>query len=205
MPASMGFENEKLRQLIKLMEKNDGRAFEEFFNLLYPRFYRYAFLYVKSDILCEELVSDVFLKLWNIRYKLNDIQQLEFYLFRAVKNQALTYLKRKTNEPVEITEYIQSHLIDYREPENLLIAAELADKVEEGIASLPDKCQIIFRMVRQDGLSYKQVAVLLDISPKTIENQMNTALKKLRIVIEKYYSETKSGDFTKSVLFNFIY
>lgn len=199
----MGFENEKLRRLIQLMEKNDGRAFEEFFNLLYPRFYRYAFLYVKSDILCEELVSDVFLKLWNIRHNLNDIQQLEFYLFRAVKNQALTYLKRNTNQPVEITEYIQSSLVDYREPENLLIANELAAKVEEGISSLPEKCQIIFRMVRQDGLSYKQVAALLEISPKTVENQINTALKKLRIVINEYHRETKSGGFVKNFFFNF--
>ncbi len=196
----MGFENERLRQLIQLMEKNDGRAFEEFFNLLYPRFYRYAFLYVKSEILCEELVSDVFLKLWNIRHKLNDVQQLEFYLFRAVKNQALTYIKRKTHQPVEITEYVQSKLIDYCEPENMLIATELAAKVEEGITSLPDKCQIIFRMVRQDGLSYKQVAVLLDISPKTVENQMNTALKRLRKIIGNYYGETKSGNFIMSVL-----
>jgi len=168
------------------MEKNDGRAFEEFFNVLYPRFYRYAFLYLKSDVLCEEVVSDVFIKLWNARQKLNKVKQLEFYFFRSVKNQALTYLKRNANQPFELTEYIFSGLIDYREPENLLIAAELAEKIEQAISSLPNKCEAIFRMVREDGLSYKYVAELLDISPKTVENQMNIALKKLRIIIENY-------------------
>lgn len=58
---------EELRRLIQLMKKNDGKAFEEFFNMLYPRFYRYAFLYIKSDVMCEELVSNVFLKPWNFR------------------------------------------------------------------------------------------------------------------------------------------
>lgn len=177
----------ELRRLIQLMGKNDGRAFEDFFNMLYPRFYRYAFLYLKSDVLCEELVSDVFLKLWNIRHKLNEIKQLEFYLFRSVKNQALTYLKHNSKQPVEITEYIQSKLVDYKQPDNLLIAAELSVKIENAIFSLPKKCQAIFRMVREDGLSYKQIAVLLDISPKTVENQMTTALKRLRQTIEDYY------------------
>ncbi len=188
----MKLKEEELRRLIQLMEKNDGKAFEDFFNILYPRFYRYAFLYVKSDVLCEELVSDVFLKLWNLRHKLNEIKQLEFYLFRSVKNQAITYLKRNSNHHEEITEYNQSNLVDYREPESLMITAELSKKIEEAISRLPDKCQVIFRMVREDGLSYKQVAALLEISPKTIENQMNTALKRLRLIIGNYYKGTKS-------------
>lgn len=192
---------EELRRLIQLMEKNDGKAFEEFFNMLYPRFYRYAFLYLKSDVLCEEVISDVFLKLWNIRHKLNEIKQLEFYLFRSVKNQALTYIKRNLNHPVEITSYIQSNLIEYREPENLLIAAELAETIENAVSMLPDKCQAIFRMVREDGLSYKQVATLLDISPKTVDNQMNIALKRMRKIIQAYYKGTNSRNFIKSILF----
>ncbi len=177
----------EIRKLIQLMEKNDGKAFEEFFNMLYPRFYRYAFMFLKSDVLCEELVSDVFLKLWNIRHKLNEIKQLEFYLFRSVKNQALTYLKRNINQPLKITEYIQSSLVDYREPEYLMITSELSSKIEAAISSLPNKCQVVFRMVREDGLSYKQVAVLLDISPKTVENQMSNALKRIKKIIKEYY------------------
>ena len=180
---------EELRRLIQLMEKNDGRAFEDFFNLLYPRFFRYAFLYLKSDVLCEELVSDVFVKLWNVRHKLNKVKQLEFYLFRAVKNQVLTYIKRNAKHSIGIAEYHQSDLVEYNSPENLLIASELAEKIEEIISNLPDRCETIFRMVREDGLSYKQVAVLLDISSKTVENQMNTALKKIRKAIEAYFAK----------------
>jgi len=175
------------------MEKNDGKAFEEFFNILYPRFYRYAFLYLKSDLLTEEVVSDVFLKLWNVRNKLNEIKQLEFYLFRSVKNQALTYIKRNANQPEEITEFIESSLIESRQPENLLIHKELSKKIEDAVSQLPQKCQTIFRMVREDGLSYKQVAVLLQISPKTVENQMSKSLKRLKIVVENYYGRSEAN------------
>jgi len=185
--------DEELRRLIQLMEKNDGKAFEEFFNILYPRFYRYAFLYLKSDLLTEEVVSDVFLKLWNVRNKLNEIKQLEFYLFRSVKNQALTYIKRNANQPEEITEFIESSLIESRQPENLLIHKELSKKIEDAVSQLPQKCQTIFRMVREDGLSYKQVAVLLQISPKTVENQMSKSLKRLKIVVENYYGRSEAN------------
>ena len=180
----------ELRRLIQLMEKNDGRAFEEFFNLLYPRFYRYAFLYLKSDVVCEELVSDVFLKLWRARDKLNEVKQLEFYLFRSVKNQVLTYAKKKSKNTEELTDFFQSDLVEVEQPDNLLISAELFKKIEQAIGALPDKCQTIYRMVREDGLSYTQVASLLDISPKTVENQMGIALKKLRRVVVEYNKDT---------------
>lgn len=195
---------EELKRLIQLMGKNDGKAFEDFFNLLYPRFYRYAFLYLKSDVLCEEAVSDVFIKIWNIRHKLDKIEQLEFYLFRAVKNQALTFLKRNAQRSFELKDYLQSDLVDYNEPENLMIASELAGKIEHIVANLPNKCETIFRMVREDGLSYKQVAVLLDISPKTVENQMNIALKRLRKEVESYYDEEKRGKKIMFSLFSFL-
>lgn len=194
---------EELRRLIQLMKKNDGKAFEEFFNLLYPRFYRYAYLYLKSDVLTEELVSDVFLKLWNVRDKLNEIKQLEFYLFRSVKNQALTYLKRNSKQPEAITEFIKSKMVEYSQPESLLIDAELADKIDNAVNCLPHKCQTIFRMVREDHLSYKHVAVLLDISQKTVENQMSTALKRLKMVVEDYYTDSHSRRIMKILCLSF--
>ena len=69
---------------------------------------------------------------------------------------------------------------------------ELSEQIESAISKLPNKCQVIFRMIRQDGLSYQQVANLLDISKKTVENQMSTALKRLRESVEKYYKHGKA-------------
>lgn len=186
------------------MANDDRKAFERFFNLLYPRFYRYAFLYLKSDMLSEELVSDVFLKLWNARKNLVEVKELEFYLFRSVKNQALTYLKRNRNHPEELSEFVQSSLVEYRQPENLMIAGELYTQIERTIANLPEKCQVIFRMIREDMMSYKQVAELLQLSPKTIENQMGIALKKIRKAIDDYYGSEQRGSTGQALLSLFL-
>ena len=185
--------NLSIRHLILAMAADDSRAFKQFFDELYPRFYRLAFYYVKSDILSEELVSDVFLKLWNNRKKLPDIERLDYYFLQSVKNQALTYLKKKSN-----TLYVEkdkSNRIEYTQPENLLIASELADKIEEAISNLPDRCEMIFRLVREENMSYKEVAELLAISNKTVENQMNNALKKLKFTLDQY--QNAHADYSK--------
>lgn len=170
------------------MAKDSPLAFKEFFDLLYPRFYRFAFYYLKSDILSEEVVSDVFLKIWNNRKKLIHVEQLDLYFFRSVKNQAFTYLKRESRSILVYTDE-QSSNLEYNEPENLLIAKELNEKVEEAISSLPEKCEIIFRLVREDGLSYNATAELLDISRKTVENQIAIATKKIRSALDQNYQQ----------------
>lgn len=175
-----------IRQWVQAMAADDTEAFKQFFDHHYPRFYRLAFYYTKSDVLSEELVSDVFLKIWNNRNKLPEIERLDYYFFQSVKNQALTYLKRESKLPYEDENALKSSRVEYCEPENLMIARELAAKIEEAIGQLPGKCEVIFRLVREEGMSYKEVAGLLDIAPKTVENQMHIALKKLKIILDEY-------------------
>lgn len=175
----------------------DSRAFKALFDSYYPRLYRLAYHYLKSDVACEEVVSDVFIKLWNNRTKLVAIETLEFYLFRAVKNQALSYLKKEmkavyslyANSPSE------SSRIDYLEPDQMLIARELNTYLQKAIEELPERCRTIFRMVREDELTYKEVAQLLDVSPKTVENQMSIALKKLKLALDAYNQTTASTQY----------
>lgn len=180
--------SEVIKGLAHLMGKDDAKAFRQFFDLLYPRFYRLAFYYMRSDSLSEEVVSDVFMKIWNNRRKLAEIEHLGFYFFKAIKNQAFTYLKRESRMQLEEADSLKSFRLEYAEPENLLIAKELAHAVEHAVTALPGKCQMIFRLVREDGMSYKDVADLMDISPKTVENQMTIAIKKLRSAVDEFYS-----------------
>ena len=179
-------EQEEIRRLVQAMAADDGEAFKQFFDRCYPRFYRLAFYYVKSDMLSEELVSDVFMKLWNNRKHLPEIDRLDYYFLQSVKNQALTYLKRESRFFSAEEGAAKSNRIEYNQPENLLIARELAEKIEEAISQLPDKCEMIFRLVREEHMPYKEVAELLDLSPKTVENQMNIALRKLKCAIDEY-------------------
>ena len=193
-------DSEVIRRLAHLMGNDDARAFRQFFDMLYPRFYRLAFFYLRSDSLSEEVVSDVFMKIWNNRRKLPHIEHLRFYFFRAIKNQAITYLKRESRRLVDNSDSLESFRIEYAEPESLLIAKELAHAIEHSIATLPAKCQMIFRLVREDGMSYKDVADLMDISVKTVENQMTIALKKLKSAIDELYP--KSPYFKNLTLLN---
>ena len=179
-------DNAVIRQLTQAMAADDTGAFKQFFDHLYPRFYRLAFYYVRSEVLSEELVSDVFLKIWNNRKKLPEIERLDVYFFQSVKNQAFTYLKREAKLPYEDERTLKSSRIEYNQPENLLIARELAAKIEEAIGQLPGKCEMIFRLVREDGMCYKDVAELMDIAPKTVENQMHIALKKIKTTLDEY-------------------
>ncbi len=178
---------------------NDTLAFKEFFEIYYPRFYRFAFHFIRADNLAEEIVSDVFMKIWQNRKRLLFIEEIDAYCFRAIKNQSLTYLARQAKDNHDYSENSFSKL-EYVQPENLLIAKELAEKIEEAIASLPDRCEMIFRMIREDGLSYKNVAELLDISVKTVENQMAIAVKKLKVILDEFHEEKH----LKNTFFSFL-
>ena len=169
------------------MAIDDAHAFKQFFELHYARFYRLAFHYVKSDDLSEEIVSDVFLKIWNNRKRLPEISNLDVYFFTSIKNQAFTYLKREARRVFLDAQSAKSLNLEYIEPENLLIAEDLAHAVEQAVSALPDKCQMIFRLIREDEMSYKDVAGLLDLSIKTVENQMTIAIKKLKCAIDDHY------------------
>jgi RNA polymerase sigma-70 factor (ECF subfamily) len=193
-------DSEVIRRLAQLMGMDDVKAFRQFFDLLYPRFYRLAFYYLRSDALSEEVVSDIFMKIWNNRKKVSQVEHLGFYFFRAIKNQSLTYLKRESRQQFEEDHSVNSFRLDHAEPENLLMAKELARAVEQSIAKLPAKCQMIFRLVREEGMSYKDVADLMDVSTKTVENQMTIALKKLKVAIDELYPN--SPYFTRVTMLN---
>ena len=189
---------EAIRRLVHLMANDDSPAFKQFFDLLYARFYRLAFYYVKSDDLSEEIVSDVLLKIWNNRKRLPEVIDLDVYFFKAIKNQALTYLKQESRRAFQEAQSKRSLNLEYAEPENLLIAKDLAHAVEQAISQLPDKCQMIFRLIREDDMTYKDVAELLDLSVKTIENQMTIAIKKLKCAVDDHY---QMNHFYKSIKF----
>lgn len=180
-------EENEISHLVKKIAEGNSKAFKLFFDKLYPRMYRLAFYYVRSDVLSEELVSDIFLKLWNMRQQLPEIQKLDFYLYQSVKNQSFSYLKKEARLPIADLTTLKSQRIEYNEPESILIARELAVKIEEAIADLPDKCEMIFRLVREEGMSYKEVSALLEISPKTVENQMSIAIRKLKATLDTYH------------------
>lgn len=195
----------ELNILIKQISQGNESAFRTFYDLYYARLYRYAFKFIQSDFLCEELISDVYVKIWNNRKNLVQIENFKFYLYVSVKNQALTYLRRKskTDHHIDI-DAAESLLVEINQPDDLLISQELANLIEEAINSLPNRCGIIFRLIREDGLSYKQVSELLEISEKTISSQMMIATKKIRNIIDVYYQKNNDTARRNTAYFIFL-
>ena len=169
---------ELLQQQVALF--NNQQAYNELFLHFYPSLQQFAFSFLRSKQLSEEAVSDVFIKIWEKGKSLHTITNLKFYLFTSTRNTALNYLKKQKGRqnllPDDYWVELKSVFFD---PEQLMITAEMIHKIHEAVQSLPARCKLIFKLVKEEELKYREVAELLNLSLKTIENQMTLALKKI--------------------------
>jgi RNA polymerase sigma-70 factor (family 1) len=164
---------------------DDEPAYRELFFLFYKPLNQFASSFVRSAEMSEEIVSDVFIRLWEKRKQLEEIQNLKVYLYISTKNNSLKYLLRQQKQVAitidELSVEIQSI---YDNPEQLMITEEMRQRIQKAIDQLPPRCKIIYKLIREDGLKYKEVAEILDISIKTIDNQLAIALKKISAAIQ---------------------
>lgn len=128
----------------------------------------------------EEIVADVFIKIWQQRQQTKAPNDVRYYLFKAVKNTALNYLKRNGRRLTHHNEWqIQVSKVAPQNPQDLMISKERLHEINAAIRSLPPRCRQVFILVKEDGLTYEQVATLLDLSKATVNVQMTLALKKI--------------------------
>lgn len=170
----------ELQQLVAI--ENNTAAFEQLYLMFYKDLHQFAYRIIKSNHIAEEIVSDVFVQLWKKKSTLCQINNLRVFLYVAVKNLALTYLyKAKKYRVCWIEEFAEDPQIhsNLSKADDLLTAKELSEKLNNAVNNLPVKCKAVFKLVKEDGLKYHEAAKLLNLSIKTIENQMGIALKKL--------------------------
>lgn len=179
-------EGDFFKQLIEEIKNDNESSFRKFFDYYFPRFLRVAHYYVHNNETAEEVVMDVFTKLWKTRKKLPEVINFNNYAYTLLKNQALNYLKKNRIDTEALDEYSTLKMIEYVEPEKVFLGKELARELEKAVSVLPPRCQLIYRMVREDGLKYKEVAETLNISNKAVENQLLIAMKRIRLVLKKY-------------------
>lgn len=155
-------------------------AFREFYEANVFRLFQFAFAFVQNRELSEEIVNDVFLKLWRNRGRIDQIDNLSVYLYVAVKNTANNYLRQsKGRLTADLGSQAVHHFYLSPDPEQLLVTDELRRRIETAIEGLPARCKLIFKLVKEDGLSASEVASILEISYKTVTTQLTIALKKL--------------------------
>lgn len=181
-----------LKSLQQQIAGGNQQAFSSLFRLLYPRLLSFALQYVHVKETAEEITSDVFVKLWNRKEYLDEINNLSTYLFVSVKNLSLNYLKRYSHLHVAIENNEENaNLVNIDDPEHQLEWKEMSFQLTQAIDSLPDQCRTVFKLIKEDGFRYKEVAEILGISPRTVETQLFRAMKKLQTLIKTTNSTTK--------------
>ncbi|MDR1624330.1 MAG: RNA polymerase sigma-70 factor [Tannerellaceae bacterium] len=186
-----------IQSLFEQIANNNPKAFQLFFDYTYPMLYRYINYFIEDSELCKDVISDVYLYIWQNRKKLPDVRNYENYLFICARNQSLNYLKtvnryQKIRLEQPDMDDIQG-LPESATPEQDFLNEELKNIIELTINALPQRCRLIFFMIREEEMTYKEVAEILSISERTVQAQMCIALKKIGIVVNEYRNTGIAG------------
>ena len=178
-------ENLTDKELFARVKTDDEPAFKQLFLKYYAPLCLFARQFFDDDDKAEEVVQDTFVRVWTKRHSIEIETSVKPYLFRAVRNQCLNLLQHQ----VVGQKYAQMVQLDFRteqETAPYFMEVGLRQKIEACIDALPEKRREIFRLSREEGLKYKEIAEKLNISVKTVETQMGLALKQLREQLREY-------------------
>jgi RNA polymerase sigma-70 factor (ECF subfamily) len=171
-------EMETSRDLIRKIKQGNTPAFEELFRIYSAALIRFGWRIVRNTQIAENIVQDVFVRIWHNRATLDPDLNIKAYLYQAVKNQALQHIRHLK------IENRQDDMPDVRHPgrspEARIEEQETASAVYEAVAQLPPHRRIIFTLSKYDHFTYAEIAAIQNISIKTVETQMGRALKFLR-------------------------
>ncbi|SEL39088.1 RNA polymerase sigma factor [Parapedobacter koreensis] len=170
---------------IRRLMAGDEAAFRLIYELHSEQVYQLAFRFLKDAAWSEEIVQDVFLKLWLNRNGLDEQGNMWRYLYVIAKRLCLNKLREIRKSAILFDQLIQGMEAAKDEVEEQLMAEELEGYAQQLIASLPKQQQLIFKLSRVDGLSHKEIAVQLGLSPNTVKNHMVQALKRLKLALHQ--------------------
>ena len=186
------FTDETIKDLQRrIATYGDENAYKELFFIFFDSLKRFAQSIIKDKEVAEEVVSDVFIEVWKRHKTLENITNLRLYLFVSVRNICLKRLKASGKEKKVSFEDIHIELaaVQY-DPEEKVLDKELFLTLTKAVEALPPKTKLVYKLAKEDKLKYKDIAALLGISVKTIDNQLVMALKKIAAQVG-LYTKTK--------------
>jgi RNA polymerase sigma-70 factor, ECF subfamily len=156
--------------------------FEQVFRAYFKSLHAYACTLLRDPVIAEEMVQTVFVRLWERRTDLEIREKLSSYLYRAVHNESMNYLKHiKRRSTYQSHAMRQQRHTQHTETSGKLSLRELEGRLQKAMNELPEQCRTIFQLSRFEELKYREIADKLGISVKTVENQMGKALKLMRL------------------------
>lgn len=178
--------------IISRLRQDDLKTLQHLFNIHYKELVRYSMRFVMSKETAEEIVQDVFIRIWNMRDTLVIGKSVDAYLFASVKNGSINYLKSKYAK-IRFVDLDHSGILSlYQTAEDDIVTTELLEVLHQAVHSLPPKCKIIFNLSRNAGLSMEEIAGQLNISRKTVQTQIGIALQKIKKYLENQWDNIPS-------------
>jgi RNA polymerase sigma-70 factor (ECF subfamily) len=165
--------------LLQFIVSNSLEDFEQLYKRFRPGLVHFATSIVSSVSDAEEIVQDMFMAVWHKKEQFSFDQSLKNYMFTGVKNRCLNHIKKVKLPYADIPDEFPVPSLDANVMDRLQ-ARETEDRIQTLIDMLPTKCKQVFLLSRLHELSYKEIASVMDITPKTVENQIGIALKFLK-------------------------
>ncbi len=173
------------KELFLRIKKGDEQAFDILFRKYYASLARFAILFAKNEENADEIVQAFFVKLWQQRTKLKINSSVKSYLYTSVRNTTLNFIKKEQTRAI----YEEGFEQNDKESETIQPVNKNFKKIyQEAVEELPERTREVFILSKNEGLSYKEIAEYLDITAKTVENNMGIAFKKLREFLMPYKS-----------------
>lgn len=174
-------EQEQITEWARRIKRSDESAFTDFFNHLYARLVKFAWRYTKSKTLAKDIVQESFVKLWKKRAMIDPEQSLLAYMFQIVRNRALNYLRDHSSESVALEDISPGTLSSGDHIPEVTSSDDMAGKqMLELISQLPGRQREAIKLSRFEGLDHEEIAYVMDISPRTVNNHIVKALKTLK-------------------------
>ncbi|WP_126246264.1 RNA polymerase sigma-70 factor [Chitinophaga rhizosphaerae] len=173
----------------KIALHGDVASFEELYLHYSPELLRFGMSFLSDREMVEDIVAETFAGLWKKREKLAEIDNIRVYLYACIRNAALNHLQHQQKRmffPFDQLNVELQPFFETQDPERQCIDRELQAAVARAVDALPPKCRMIFRLAREEGLRYKEIAAILNISVRTIDSQVAIALKRIHAAISPY-------------------
>ena len=163
-----------------LIANGDQKKFRQLMELTSNELLWFAIGFLKNKEIAEEIVSDVYVNIWNNRTQLEKIINLKSYLFVCVRNGCLSHLRKVKNEKIIYFDSVNEFsFMPLEGPEDSLVEREMIEQIYAAIETLPYKCKTVFTLAKINGLKYREIAEVLGITEKTVNNHLVLAVKKI--------------------------
>ena len=172
--------NFNTEEIIRRLKRDDKSAMDELFQYYYPRLYHFSRSILKIENEIDDILQDVFVKIWLNRHKISNAETFNSYIFTITKNEVLNFLRSKMRDQNFKDELLLRSVAEEYQSQNLVEFNEIKAGIDKIVEGLPEKRRQVFILSRTEGLSNKEIAQQMNISEKTVEDHITHAIKHLK-------------------------